>query len=518
MGQLRIAPTISGAVSLGAYEGGALAALLVAIQALQAKNQDAIRIDAIGGASAGCMTGVLVAKILSAGLDPVANMYQAWVEAASLDNLKTSTGNGPLTMDNLIGTLKTIIALPIDAKKAQTASITVRGIICCLRGFDYEIRGVSQDVSQDKEQERHIDAVTFIDWSTFTFHSDGTIDPPGTKWLDPGGPVEIALASGSNAMGFPPRALDRSGEPWTRYKAEDAKNLPGNTQTLWFTDGGTLDNEPLGHTLDLTNDLDLVGKDPLPSDGVRLHLLIHPHPAPAESGDAWVLSPTFDPSWDVTLVRAGKLIATQSLYDDLNRVAKSNSRIRWTAQLGSVLADLLHQLDQPTQDKWEAALSDFVSKVRDDKDHLGRSSGAGDVAGNLEDAIGAALGESSGFGRKQAVEVDVVSPLILGRQEPVADLLAGEFLFAFGGFLDIRLRQSDFALGYMSMQKWLADNLGRLTGLDVAAVLAAVDAAKHPECNLDPVAGSTPWSRVTAWERVEALAVAAHFAKIAIEG
>ncbi len=515
MTQLRIAPTISGAISLGAYEGGALAALLVAVQALQAKDQNAIRIDAIGGASAGCMTGVMVAKILSAGLDPVATMYQTWVEAASLDNLKTSTGEGPLTMDNLIGTLKSIIALPIDAKKAQIASIKVRGIICCLRGFDYEIRGVSQD----EEQERHIDAVTFIDWSTFTFHSDGTIDPPGTKWLDPGGPVEIALASGSNAMGFPPRAVDRSGEPWTRYQAERAQNLPANTRTLWFTDGGTLDNEPLGHTLDLTNDLDLTGADKLPSDGIRLHLLIHPHPAPPESGDAWAQAPPGSgPSWDATLVRAGKLIATQSLYDDLNRVAKSNSRIRWTTQLGSVLTDLLHQLDQPTQDKWKAAFSDFVSKVRNDKDQLGRSSGAGDVIDKLDDAIDAALGEASGFGRKQAVEVDVVSPLILGRPEPVADLLAGDFLFAFGGFMDIRLRQSDFALGYMSMQKWLADNLGRLTGLDVADVLAAVDAAKHPGCTFDPVAASTPWSRVTVWERIQAMAVAAHFAKIAIEG
>src|SRR5712692_545822 len=83
---------------------------------------------------------------------------------------------------------------------------------------------------------------------------------------------------------------------------------------------------------------------------------------------------------------------------------------------------------------------------------------------------------------------------------------------------DIRLRQSDFALGYMSMQKWLADNLGRLTRLDVADVLAAVDAAKHPGCTFDPVAASTPWSRVTVWERIQAMAVAAHFAKIAIEG
>ena len=50
MGQLRIAPTISGAVSLGAYEGGAPAALLVAVQQLQAQDPEAIRIDPEAGA------------------------------------------------------------------------------------------------------------------------------------------------------------------------------------------------------------------------------------------------------------------------------------------------------------------------------------------------------------------------------------------------------------------------------------------------------------------------------------
>jgi len=49
MEKLRIGLTISGAVSLGAYEGGALAALLVAVQEMQG----AVVVDAITGASAG---------------------------------------------------------------------------------------------------------------------------------------------------------------------------------------------------------------------------------------------------------------------------------------------------------------------------------------------------------------------------------------------------------------------------------------------------------------------------------
>src|SRR5438552_2754213 len=49
MGRIRIGLTISGAVSLGAYEGGALAALMTAVQAVP----DQLRVDAVSAASAG---------------------------------------------------------------------------------------------------------------------------------------------------------------------------------------------------------------------------------------------------------------------------------------------------------------------------------------------------------------------------------------------------------------------------------------------------------------------------------
>ena len=84
MGRVRIALTISGAVSLGAFEGGALAALITGVQAAQRlatdRQQPDLRIDAFGGASAGAITAVLAARAVTAGLDPVAMMEQAWHE------------------------------------------------------------------------------------------------------------------------------------------------------------------------------------------------------------------------------------------------------------------------------------------------------------------------------------------------------------------------------------------------------------------------------------------------------
>ena len=45
-----------------------------------------------------------------------------------------------------------------------------------------------------------------------------------------------------------------------------------------------------------------------------------------------------------------------------------------------------------------------------------------------------ALGAATGPGRKQPVEADVISPPILDAGARVEDVLAGDFLFAFGGF------------------------------------------------------------------------------------
>jgi predicted acylesterase/phospholipase RssA len=93
MPKLRIGLTISGAVSLGAYEGGALAALLLAVQRMQG----AVVIDAITGASAGAMTAVLAARCLLRGIDPVEAMKQAWVDLPSLRRLASRDLGSPLS-------------------------------------------------------------------------------------------------------------------------------------------------------------------------------------------------------------------------------------------------------------------------------------------------------------------------------------------------------------------------------------------------------------------------------------
>src|SRR5438552_1484301 len=97
MGTTRLAMMLPGAVSLGAYEGGALAAILVAVQAAEGE----LVVDAIASASAGSITALCAAKALLTGAKPVDLMIDAWVKVPSLDKLKTHDPNSPLSMDKL---------------------------------------------------------------------------------------------------------------------------------------------------------------------------------------------------------------------------------------------------------------------------------------------------------------------------------------------------------------------------------------------------------------------------------
>ena len=65
--------------------------------------------------------------------------------------------------------------------------------------------------------------------------------------------------------------------------------------------------------------------------------------------------------------------------------------------------------------------------------------------------------------RQAPVDVDLISPLVLANEtgEEVSELLAGEHLGDFSGFLEEEFRRSDFALGYECSLIWARDCLGR---------------------------------------------------------
>jgi hypothetical protein len=87
----------------------------------------------------------------------------------------------------------------------------------------------------------------------------------------------------------------------------------------------------------------------------------------------------------------------------------------------------------------------------------------------------------SGLVRKHPVDVDVISPSLLADRDDAdsaGDLLAGELMGDFGGFLQADLRRGDFALGYESVLAWAPDGLAACD-LPQAAVDGATRAVRE---------------------------------------
>jgi predicted acylesterase/phospholipase RssA len=468
MARLRLSLTLPGAVSLGAYEGGALAALLLACQEL---GEQAVVIDSMASASAGSITGLLSARALLRGTDPIRLLARAWVELVSLRAMQAHSTEAPLSGEALSVIATDLLGPggvpdgPDDRRQREPVRLSMA--LGNLAGLNYALPVVDRATPMQ--------ASTFLDWYNVTLTDD----------LDAGRYLELAqaaIASGADAIGFPPKQLDRSADR-AQYDQAGLAGFPADGK-FWYTDGGTIDNEPLGRTIDLAQS---VG-----SDDDRVFLLIHPDPVATTDTP----SPTWtgnspQPSWLHAGTRAFAIGRTQTIFEDLKRLEKTNSYLEWTkaipaaVQAGVTEAIEALGLSAGQADTLRASLQDAaaaeLSKIRQQQDRareIARRSPRGHraVSGGYAETLQALVAAATGLEGKRPASVDVVSPAIdPAVTEPASEQLAGAFLFHFGGFIDIRYRQSDFALGYRNMQYWLEHDLARyLEGTDMTGALASV--------------------------------------------
>jgi predicted acylesterase/phospholipase RssA len=479
--RLRLAITISGAVSLGAYEAGAVAALLQGLRSECTGPDPAVRVDAIGGASAGAITGLLAARTLLEGLDPLRVMEAGWVALPSLATLRTKSMQAPLTADGLRAAAETLLAVPVGVNgepSAHRQQVPVRLAVALtnLRALDYQLAR--------QHGRPPVTALTHLDWSAVELRAGLPVE--ALTGPAHGSVLDAVLASAANALGFPPVLLDRRVDR-SAYEANGIRNFP-ESGFCWYTDGGTVDNEPLGRTLDVAGLLD---RDAGP-DVQRVQLLIHPDPTSSPTGDEWA-DPGARYSWLEVLRRVEKLQGIQTLYDDLRTLERTNTRLRWLDDLQAALAPVLGRLDAASSEAVRAALLEVAGRIAGERqhfdqlhaenlgeahvgpgaaaearvvgarpapmplrhvvDHLSAEAVADLPLGALFERVSA---EVSGLSGKRAVALEVISPEAIAREagKSVDELLAGAFLGHFGGFLDERLRASDFDLGYESTLRW----------------------------------------------------------------
>lgn len=468
--EFRIALTLPGAISLGAYEGGALAAFLVAVQRVKREAPDALRIDAIAGASAGSITAVLAARTVLEGLDPIDVMWRAWVTSPSLDTMRAKGFAAPLSLDRVRRETTNLLSLPGDPKVAQRTPVHLNLALGVLRGLEYPIGRLGGPP---------LPATTYLDWGERRLEHG----LPPLSYEEPleASIIAFAHASGASPAAFSPVRIDRSADE-AEYRRNGVTNFP-DSGWLWYTDGGTLDNEPLGRALGLSNEID--GADA--GDHERLHLLISPAPetpARADDQDIWS-DPDRAPSWSDTAARTLTLLRAQNLFEDLKRVEKTNTRLDWIGQLEDTLIALLEGPGGGAEQALQATIDAMEAQKRDlPTDADTRAERPESPETDLRRRIREALELASGLRGKRRVGVDIVSPLLLPEVRAggkVAEVLAGDIVEHFGGFLDERYRSNDFAAGYRSMLEWMgSDDRGLVhQGLPADRASAAVAAARE---------------------------------------
>jgi hypothetical protein len=197
--------------------------LITGVQAAQRLAPDRrhpeLRIDAIGGAWAGAITAVLAACAVTAGLDPVEMMLQAWVRQDSVDRLLKSGGlDSPLSMDKLAKLAPRILNPPgpRDPDHEQKFPVKVHLSLSNLRGLNYKfLRLRTPDPLSPADPgtaltDSPISASTYLDRDSFTLEPGANGDASSLSKPEGRSPVDTGLASGANPLGHAPRRFASS--------------------------------------------------------------------------------------------------------------------------------------------------------------------------------------------------------------------------------------------------------------------------------------------------------------------
>lgn len=433
---------MAGGASLGAFHGGALAALLTGL-AVPAR-RGVVRLDAVGGTSAGAIAALLAAHAWLEGIDPVWLMHTAWVERLSTDVLRSRRAAAPLSFERLRDRIDEILD-PRDGEGNPAHRVAPATTALVLHANLLNLHGLTYDLPAEGDAR----GTTYDDWSQHVLQPEG-----GTGQLRrPEGcaPLDAVLASASNPAAFPPLALDRSGDAET-YRANGISSLPGSG-ILWYSDGGPLTNEPVGRVVAAGAAV----RDTTPEQ--MLAVVLDPR-SEGPTDDAFTGTDR-EPTWLGALSRTMALLPAQSVSDDLRRIGAANRRL---AMVEAVVGAIGQDLDAAALERLRRAVVDARG------DHQG--------SGAPTDAdLRAILETVAGVDDKRPLICDLISPRLQG-EGPAGRYLSGDVLGDFGGFLREDLRRNDFALGWICAERWFEDRGVELLG-DTALADDAVDAVRQ---------------------------------------
>ncbi len=457
-----LAITISGAVSLGAYEAGVLYEVLRAIKAHNADPattpEDTIVIDVITGASAGGMSATILAQKLlldAAALEGYETnaLFQAWVKQVDLAGLlilkPDEAAKMSLLSSDLVETISRkwltdryqvgVAPSPANRHPGVGNKLVLGLALSNLNGVDYGINTVSgRPFVYTQFQD---ECVAILDAGYPSLDTLGTWEPLRNA----------AVACGAFPFAFRDKELHRA---LTDYR--DPINFP-DVPDFAYTDGGVFHNEPLGMAKNL---VDLVDPDHL-SHASRFYLFVAPQMR-SSARDGTFTADT------ATLVDTGKelvkVIFNQARFKDWVQVEKVNDHLaRFESQVAWLRVSLADGSLAPKS--LEDATAALLPRVYPDLgvrttvlDRL-RDQYASDLA-TLADPAAQDVWLRSVAVLEKVAGVASHDPMVVYTITATDKELAGSCLYAFGGFFDERYRRHDYELGREKAQTFLAGLAG----------------------------------------------------------
>jgi predicted acylesterase/phospholipase RssA len=360
----KIALVIAGAGSLGSYEAGVLSELTYALEILNGSlpaGEGKFVVDVITGASAGSLSGGLLARIMMYESDRRDRLYSAWVREIGIDGLLEKDPTEPnallskgsirkIAEQNLAGT-------PIGSKPASFAPEVLRlGMtLSNMNGLDYQLKTRTLAANRPGFL-----TTRFSDEAIFQLTRVGTaVDWPVLR--------DCAIASGNFPIAFMPQLLQRDASHYLGSNPPLQSIVPPPPDKAYFPhdlayiDGGLFDNEPLGMAINLATEADQGSADPQ-----RLFLLVHPNITRSGHRDATAdgvayLAPEF--GLGAQIGRLLNMLMTENAVSDWVRAHKVNALATWRGEFVDQLVQLISVTQVPNAAPLVAGLQKFALQI-----------------------------------------------------------------------------------------------------------------------------------------------------------
>ena len=436
----KIALVFSGAVSLGSFEAGVAHEI---VNYIQNNNNPEFEVDVIVGASAGALTGALMALALVYGLDPVI-IEEAWLSVKLDDLLRLEkTDRSVLSSSRVEKLIARHISKPPEHKIIHQGGTAV-SLVVVVTNLD----GIQYQIHRSRDGEFAVNAIGYEDAMRFT------VTPKFGDWER----LRNAVRASSAFPGaFEHKTIIRS----HRELRKIAKyRFPAEEQVAFhYSDGGIVNNQPLNKAIEVVNEL------PVPDCGdgsERVFLVVDPSPPKAES-----ISNNEYGVFDVISKAVWTIPRNQTLYKDLLLLEKVNRRLRWKNSFVSAMADMwdtgrisvehAQGLERLCRDvavfKGHAMLGiEPAEYLRGEEERI-RNAYRAEIQ-KLSDPDSFIkycflLEQVADLRNKQEISVEMISP-----KNPEKEL-AGVIYGNFGGFLDSGFMKHDFNVGRAYAERWL---------------------------------------------------------------